>query len=73
MLQPFLNTDEDSEEARFTKVICKLRAKIEITNGHLKEAFRCLHKEKGLHYDPNTVRKTIKACAVMHNFRKLNG
>ena len=43
-----------------------------MTNGHLKEAFRCLNEENSLHYDPDTVRKTIHACAVMHNFRKLN-
>ena len=72
-MQPFLNVEEDSEEARFTKIICKLRARIEMTNGRLKEVFRCLNKERGLHYDPETVTKTIKASAVMHNFIKLDG
>ena len=73
MLQPFLNVEKGCEKARFAKNICKSRARIEMTNGHLKEAFRCLHKERGLHYDPETVKKTIYASAVMHNFKNLNG
>ena len=73
LLKPILEAEEGSEEAIFTKVICKHRYKVENVNGLLKEVFRCIHKERILHYEPIKVSKIVKTVLVLHNFRMLNG
>lgn len=71
-LRPWLltvaNDDEtNSPEERFNNTFKKIRATIERCNGVLKMRFRCLSKQRVLHYTPEKATKIINACVVLHN------
>lgn len=66
-LTPIQNPDEGTAEESFNEVFRKTRCTIERCNGVLKARFRCLLKDRVLHYAPTKATKIINACAVLHN------
>ncbi|KAL5245888.1 hypothetical protein ACI65C_013296 [Semiaphis heraclei] len=64
MMTPFLNVEP---EYRFNEVFCRARSTIERCNGVLKMRFRCLLKDRTLHYSPSKASKIVLACVVLHN------
>lgn len=54
-------------EERFNNAFKSGRSIIERCNGVLKNRFRCLLKDRVLHYHPVKASKIVKACAVLHN------
>ncbi|KAJ8909770.1 hypothetical protein NQ315_007967 [Exocentrus adspersus] len=54
-------------EFRFNERMRQIRVLIERTFGELKNRFRCLLKDRVLHYAPVTVGKIVMACTVLHN------
>ncbi|XP_050065584.1 putative nuclease HARBI1 isoform X1 [Aphis gossypii] len=67
LLTPFLNVEANTPEYRFNEVFCRARSTIERCNGVLKMRFRCLLKDRTLHYSPNKASKIVLACVVLHN------
>lgn len=57
----------DTPEARFNERMRRIRVSIEQCFGLLKNRFRCLLKDRVLHYAPETCAKIINCCAVLHN------
>lgn len=54
-------------EERFQNVHKRARNAIERLNGVLKCRFRCLLKDRVLHYHPIKASQIINACCVLHN------
>lgn len=54
-------------EARFNERMRQIRVLIERCFGLLKNRFRCLLKDRVLHYAPITVAQIVTACTVLHN------
>nr|XP_011302196.1 PREDICTED: putative nuclease HARBI1 [Fopius arisanus] len=67
MMTPYQNPQDGSQEAAFNSSFCRARSTIERVNGILKMRFRCLLKQRVLHYDPTTAAKIVYTCAVFHN------
>lgn len=61
--QPALETPE----FRFNERMRHIRVQIERCFGLMKNRFRCLIKDRTLHYAPTTVAKIVLACTVLHN------
>lgn len=57
----------DTPEGRYTDCHILARNTIERTNGVLKQKWRCLLKERVLHYSPGKARQIIRCCAALHN------
>lgn len=53
LLKPFMNAPAASPEARYTEHIVKARSAVERCIGVLKGRWRCLRKERTLHYTPD--------------------
>lgn len=51
-MTPKLNQPEGSPSARYTDAHTTARSSVERTIGTLKGRWRCLRKERGLHYSP---------------------
>ncbi|KAK3917894.1 Putative nuclease [Frankliniella fusca] len=64
---PLLDTEPGSPEEHFTKKHCRSRNCVERCIGVLKSRFRCLLKDRTLHYLPLRAAKMVKACTVLHN------
>lgn len=72
-MTPITEAPEGSPEAKYTTVHGKARVSIENTFGRLKNRWRCLCKDRTLHYAPEKCAKIIMACSVLHNLAiKLN-
>lgn len=71
-LTPIREAVEDSPEALYSDVLKQTRSVIERCNGVLKGRFRCLIKDRVLHYTPNKASKIINACTVLHNMCIVN-
>ncbi|XP_017472208.1 PREDICTED: putative nuclease HARBI1 isoform X1 [Rhagoletis zephyria] len=67
LLTPHRNPHEGSAEMKFNEVHSKCRNIIEITNGVLKNRWRCLLGVRELHYTPKKAAKIINACCCLHN------
>lgn len=52
---------------RYNNAQTRTRSLIERCNGLLKMRFRCLSKNRVLHYQPVMCSKIINACVVLHN------
>lgn len=52
LLKPFINPPAGSPEARYTEHIIQARSAVERCIGILKGRWRCLRKERALHYKP---------------------
>ncbi|CAI6359977.1 unnamed protein product [Macrosiphum euphorbiae] len=66
MLIPILHANEGSPEYRYTKNHCLVRNSIERVFGVLKGRWRCLKKDRVLHYKPQKAGVIIN-CAILHN------
>lgn len=73
LLTPIANPVEGSPEAAFNNELLRVRCKVEQTFGILSNMWRSISRSRKLYYDPFKVAKIVVACAVLHNFRKLNG
>lgn len=67
LLTPIVDPDEHSPQYIYNMSLKKVRCSIERCNGVLKSRFRCLIKDRVLHYTPNKATKIINACTVLHN------
>jgi len=52
LMTPKLDQLEGSPSARYTNAHVRARSSVERTIGVLKGRWRCLRKERGLHYSP---------------------
>ncbi|KAK3925206.1 Putative nuclease, partial [Frankliniella fusca] len=66
-ITPILDAAPGYNEELFTKDHCKSRNSVERCIGVLKGRFRCLLKDRVLHYSPKRAGLIIKACCVLHN------
>lgn len=67
-MKPFDDEPADGTPEHLYQISQKsIRSIIERCNGVLKMRFRCLFKQRVLHYDPETASKIINACVVLHN------
>ncbi|KAK3922356.1 Putative nuclease [Frankliniella fusca] len=64
---PILDAEPGSNEESFTKRHCQSRNCVERCIGVLKGRFRCLLKDRVLHYDGKRAGEMVKACCVLHN------
>jgi len=63
----------DSPQANYNKCHKKTRCTVERCIGVLKQRWRCLLKDRTLHYRPAKSSKIIITCAILHNIaRKYN-
>lgn len=67
LLTPFSNPGDGSPESRFNVKFTSARLVVEQAIGMLKGRWRCLCKQRKLHYKPTTASKIINACSVLHN------
>ncbi|KAK3918547.1 Putative nuclease [Frankliniella fusca] len=72
MLIPILDAPKESAEAHYTRMHCHARCSIERTFGILKGRWRCLLRDRKLHYSPAKCARIIKACCLLHNFCRLS-
>lgn len=64
---PILGENLDPNEIKYNERQTSTRSIVERLNGVLKMRFRCLLKDRTLHYRPQTASKIINACCVLHN------
>ncbi|KAG7300750.1 hypothetical protein JYU34_015079 [Plutella xylostella] len=67
LMTPIADAAEESPEAKYNRIHGKARVLIENTFGRLKNQWRCLSKDRTLHYTPEKSAKIITACAVLYN------
>lgn len=66
ILIPIDNPQTEAQE-RYNREFCRIRSLIERCIGILKMRFRCLLKDRVLHYSPTTASKIVNSCVVLHN------
>lgn len=66
-MTPYSDPVPNSIEDNFNKLHMSARVVIENTFGRLKNRWRCLSKDRTLHYRPEKCAKIITACCVLHN------
>ncbi|KAG5861420.1 hypothetical protein JTB14_000002 [Gonioctena quinquepunctata] len=59
--------DPNTPDGRYTESHVRTRNVVERCIGVLKAYFRCLRKDRVLHYKPDIAAKMIYACAILHN------
>ncbi|XP_037874020.1 putative nuclease HARBI1 [Bombyx mori] len=67
LMTPILDAVEGTPAYKYTAVHGRTRVAIENTFGRLKNRWRCLCKDRTLHYAPVKCAKIITACCVLHN------
>ncbi|XP_046976572.1 putative nuclease HARBI1 [Vanessa cardui] len=67
LMTPILNAVEGSREHRYTQLHVQARNCIERCFGLLKARWRCLLRDRVLHYHPRVASKITMACCVLHN------
>lgn len=67
LMTPYLNPLQNSAEESFNKIHTSARVVIENTFGRLKNRWRCVHRDRTLHYQPEKCAQIIIACCVLHN------
>lgn len=73
LLTPALGAEEDTAEARYTAEHVSTRCKVEQCIGMLTRVWLVISKSRKLFYAPLKVANIIMACAILDNFRILNG
>lgn len=63
----------DTAVWRFSERLRVARSIVERTFGIWKQVWRCLHKERCLHYEPIFAAEIVQACAILHNFLRTQG
>lgn len=66
-MTPILDAEPDTPEANYNEKHKRARVVIENTFSRLKNRWRCLHKDRVLHYKPLKCARIILACSVLHN------
>lgn len=66
-MTPITDAAEGTPQAKYTTIHGKARVVIENTFGRLKNRWRCLSKDRTLHYTPERCASIIMACSVLHN------
>ena len=66
-MTPILDAADGTPSYKYNAVHGKTRVTIENTFGLLKNRWRCLCKDRTLHYTPEKCAKIITACCVLHN------
>lgn len=59
---------QNEDHVMFNTLHAKACSTVERAIGLLKARWRCLCKQRMLHYSPTVARRIINACAAMHNF-----
>lgn len=67
LMTPYLNPAPNSIEDAYNRLHISTRVIIENTFGRLKNRWRCLHRDRTLHYKPEKCAQIIIACCVLHN------
>lgn len=67
LMTPILDATTGSPEAKYNEIHMRARVVIENTFSRLKNRWRCLHKDRVLHYKPQKCARIILACSVLHN------
>ncbi|CAK1591151.1 unnamed protein product [Parnassius mnemosyne] len=67
LMTPILNAPHGSREKLYTTRHVQARTCIERCFGLLKTRWRCLLRDRVLHYHPNVASKITLACCVLHN------
>nr|CAD7206390.1 unnamed protein product [Timema douglasi] len=67
LLTPITNTVRGTPEALYTETHCSARNVIERFFGVLKGKFRCLLRDRTLHYAHAQSGKIIETCVILHN------
>ncbi|XP_046392800.1 putative nuclease HARBI1 [Ischnura elegans] len=67
LLTPLPNALPGTPEFSYTEAHCKTRSVVERLFGILKARWRCLLRDRVLHYQPAQASKIILTCAVLHN------
>ncbi|XP_071566235.1 putative nuclease HARBI1 [Temnothorax nylanderi] len=70
LLTPKLRQPDGSPSARYTNAHVRARSCIERAIGMLKGRWRCLRKERALHYSPEFSALIVNACCVVQNIAK---
>lgn len=66
-MTPILNAVPGSQEDLYTQRHVQARSRIERCFGLLKARWRCLLRDRVLHYHPYMASKICNACCVLHN------
>lgn len=69
---PFDPPTTDAER-RFNRAHAKIRVVIETTHARLKNSFRCVKKDRVLHYHPDKAGMIVNCCAILHNLHVEEG
>ncbi|RVE41357.1 hypothetical protein evm_013989 [Chilo suppressalis] len=67
LMAPVLNAEPGSQEDSYTRRHVQARSRIEPCFGLLKARWRCMLRDRVLHYHPNMASKITNACCVLHN------
>ncbi|CAG5045205.1 unnamed protein product, partial [Parnassius apollo] len=67
IMTPILNAPQGSREELYTTRHVQARTCIERCFGLLKTRWRCLLRDRVLHYHPTVASKITLACCVLHN------
>ncbi|KOB76687.1 Uncharacterized protein OBRU01_02427, partial [Operophtera brumata] len=67
LMTPFSNVAADSPEGFYNQKHIRARVTIENTFGRLKNRWRCLCKDRVLHYKPAKCAQIIQACCILYN------
>lgn len=73
LLTPVIGAPDNSPESRYTRRHCTARNSVERCIGVYKNYFRCLSKDRTLHYSPRKAAYIIYACAVLYNILRMRG
>ncbi|CAH1997553.1 unnamed protein product [Acanthoscelides obtectus] len=71
LLTPILATRANTPEAHYNSIHINTRNVVERGFGIWKARFRCLRKDRVLHYSHDTSGMIIYACAVLHNICRI--
>ncbi|XP_063911205.1 putative nuclease HARBI1 [Zophobas morio] len=71
LLTPIIGAEDNTPEGRYNKAHIRARNCVERCIGLLKSYFRCLLKDRVLHYSPEVAGKIIYSCAVLHNILRI--
>nr|XP_037869744.1 putative nuclease HARBI1 [Bombyx mori] len=67
LMTPILNAAPNTPQSNYNQKHMRARVVIENTFGRLKNRWRCLNKDRALHYKPVKCARIILACCVLHN------
>ncbi|XP_046406372.1 putative nuclease HARBI1 [Ischnura elegans] len=67
LLTPLPHAEEGTPEFRYTAAHCATRSVVERLFGVLKGRWRCLLRDRTLHYHPQRASDIISVCAILHN------